>query len=215
MRSKLLGWPTSIAFAIVCTDGRGSKRPVVEICSGTTSLTLVAATNRAIGRPARLAIRPAVRLPKLPLGVQKTHRQAPSEPARCRAAARRRGSSRPSAAAAGRCSPSWPTSAAPAGAARRSPNASLRQPVAVVEAAGHGVGPHVGPLAVEHRQLRFLRRADAAVGIEDDDARVRARRGRRARRRCRCRRTWRPARSAARRRGATPSAAPSRARRRP
>ena len=30
MRSKLLGWPTSIAFAIVCSDGRGSKRPVVR-----------------------------------------------------------------------------------------------------------------------------------------------------------------------------------------
>ena len=28
-------------------------------------------------------------------------------------------------------------------------------------------------LAVEHRQLRFLRRADAAVRIQDDDARVR------------------------------------------
>src|SRR6187401_34287 len=69
MRSKLLGLPTSIALAIVGTEGRGANRPVVRY-SGTTSLTLVAATNRLIGSPARLAIRPAVRLPKLPLGVQ-------------------------------------------------------------------------------------------------------------------------------------------------
>ena len=43
----------------------------------------------------------------------------------------------------------------------------------VVEAAGDGVRPHVPALAVEHRQLCFLRRADAAVGIQDDDAGVR------------------------------------------
>ena len=48
-----------------------------------------------------------------------------------------------------------------------------REPVTVVEAARHGVRAHVRPLAVEHRQLRFLRRADAAVRIEDHDARVR------------------------------------------
>ena len=71
MRSKLLGWPTSIAFASVETDGRGSNRPVSRYV-GTTSLALVAATNRAIGRPARFAISPAVRLPKLPLGVENT-----------------------------------------------------------------------------------------------------------------------------------------------
>src|SRR5229473_4582665 len=69
MRSKLLGFPTSMALAIVGTDGRGSKRPVNRY-SGTTSLTLVAATKCAMGRPARLAIKPAVRLPKFPLGVQ-------------------------------------------------------------------------------------------------------------------------------------------------
>ena len=71
MRSKLLGWPTSIALAIVRTDARGSKRPVARY-AGTTSFALVAATNRATGRPARFAISPAVRLPKLPLGVEKT-----------------------------------------------------------------------------------------------------------------------------------------------
>src|SRR5687767_12266436 len=69
MRSKLLGWPTSIALAIVGTEGRGANRPVARY-SGTTSLALVAATNRLIGSPARLVIRPAVRFPKLPLGVQ-------------------------------------------------------------------------------------------------------------------------------------------------
>ena len=49
--------------------GRGANRPVARY-AGTTSLTFVAATNRAIGSPARLAISPAVRLPKFPLGVQ-------------------------------------------------------------------------------------------------------------------------------------------------
>ena len=48
-----------------------------------------------------------------------------------------------------------------------------REAVTVVEAAGHRVRAHVRPLAVEHRQLRFLRRTDAAVRIEDHDARVR------------------------------------------
>ena len=69
--------------------------------SGTTSLTFVAATNRAIGRPARFAISPAVRLPKLPLGVRDD--RPPSAGCVHAPAARRRGSSRPSAAAAGRC----------------------------------------------------------------------------------------------------------------
>ncbi len=69
IRSKLLGWPTSIALAIVRSEGRGVKRPVTRY-SGTTSLTLVAATKRVIGSPARFAINPAVRLPKFPDGVQ-------------------------------------------------------------------------------------------------------------------------------------------------
>src|SRR5262245_57307302 len=69
IRSKLLGWPTSMAVAIVRTDGRGEKGPDSRYC-GTTSLTFVAATNFAIGSPALLASRPAVRLPKLPDGVQ-------------------------------------------------------------------------------------------------------------------------------------------------
>ena len=43
----------------------------------------------------------------------------------------------------------------------------------IVEGAGHGVRPDVRSLPVEHRQLRFLRRADAAVRIQDDDARAR------------------------------------------
>jgi hypothetical protein len=38
------------------------------------------------------------------------------------------------------------------------------QAVTVVEAAGDGVGPHVATLAVEHRQLRFLRRATRPSG---------------------------------------------------
>src|SRR5262245_3176200 len=69
MRSKLLGLPTSIAFASVRTEGRGAKTPVARY-AGTTSFTLVAAMNRSIARPDRLAISPAVRLPKFPLGVQ-------------------------------------------------------------------------------------------------------------------------------------------------
>src|SRR5262245_27133213 len=89
MRSKLLGLPTSIALVRVGTDGRGSKRPVARY-AGTTSLLLVAATKRATGRPARLAIRPAVRLPKLPLGVQKTTaRSKPRAPAAPDGASRR------------------------------------------------------------------------------------------------------------------------------
>ena len=47
-----------------------------------------------------------------------------------------------------------------------------REPVTIVEAAGHGVGAHVRPRSVEHRQLRFLGRAHAAIGIQDDDARA-------------------------------------------
>ena len=39
--------------------------------SGKTSLMFVAATKRSAGSPSRFAIRPAVRFPKLPLGVQK------------------------------------------------------------------------------------------------------------------------------------------------
>ena len=55
----------------VASDGRGSNRPVSRY-AGTTSFALVAAMNRQIGSPARFAIRPAVRLPKLPLGVENT-----------------------------------------------------------------------------------------------------------------------------------------------
>ena len=168
----------------------------------------------SIGRPARFAISPAVRLPKLPLGVQTTISRAGA----ARAADLRdaRESNRPSAAAAGPCSPSWRTSGARASRSSASANASLRQPMAIVEAAGHRVGAHVAVLRVEHRQLRFLRRAHAAVGIEHDDAGVRhavkgvgdgaagvaGRRGKNGQRLvAACR--------------ATPSAAPSCARRRP
>jgi hypothetical protein len=51
--------------------------------------------------------------------------------------------------------------------------------MAVVEAAGDRIGPHVtrirpvrARLVVEDGELRLLRRADAAVGIQDDDPRV-------------------------------------------
>src|SRR5262249_37639097 len=71
IRSKLLGAPTSIALATVFTDARGLYSPVRRY-SGTTSLTFVAAANRSTGRPIRLAMRPAVRFPKLPLGTDTT-----------------------------------------------------------------------------------------------------------------------------------------------
>ena len=45
--------------------------------SGTTSLTLVAAMNRLAGSPIRLAIRPAVRLPKFPLGRKQSGQRPP------------------------------------------------------------------------------------------------------------------------------------------
>ena len=45
--------------------------------------------------------------------------------------------------------------------------------MAIVEAARDGVRADVARFRVEHRQLRFLRRADAALGIEHDHARVR------------------------------------------
>ena len=48
-----------------------------------------------------------------------------------------------------------------------------RQAMTVVEAAGNGVRADVPVLRVEHRQLRFLRRADASFRIEHDDACVR------------------------------------------
>ena len=51
-----------------------------------------------------------------------------------------------------------------------------RQPMTVVEAARNRVRadvPDIPLLGVEHRQLRFLRRADAALRVEHDDARVR------------------------------------------
>ena len=69
IRSKLLGAPTSIALATVRTDARVSYTPDRRY-AGTTSLTLVAATNRRTCRPMRLAMRPAVRFPKLPLGTE-------------------------------------------------------------------------------------------------------------------------------------------------
>ena len=43
----------------------------------------------------------------------------------------------------------------------------------VVEAAGNRIRAYVAVLRVEHRQLRFLRRADPSVRIEDDHASVR------------------------------------------
>ena len=140
--------------------------------SGTTSLTLVAATKRAIGRPARLAISPAVRLPKLPLGVQTAMSGAGSDMARASFGHRvevvdhlrqqpadvdRVGRRQPHAAAQRRgrrtppCVSRWQSSKLPATAYARTLPSSR----------------------VEHRQLRFLRRADAALGIQDDDARVR------------------------------------------
>jgi len=75
IRSKLLGAPTSIALATVFTDARGVYVPVRRY-SGTTSLTFVAATKRSTGSPMRLAIRPAVRFPKLPLGTETTGRSS-------------------------------------------------------------------------------------------------------------------------------------------
>ena len=48
-----------------------------------------------------------------------------------------------------------------------------RQPMAIVEVAGDRIGAHISRLGVEHRQLRFLRRADAAVRIQHDHAGVR------------------------------------------
>ncbi len=60
-----------MALAKVGTEGRGRKR-CVRKNSGTTSLTLVAATIRAMGSPIFLAISPAHKLPKLPLGTLKT-----------------------------------------------------------------------------------------------------------------------------------------------
>ena len=173
MRSKLLGWPTSIAFASVATEGRGSNRPVSRY-AGTTSFALVAATNRSIGRPARFASRPAVRLPKLPLGVENTI-SPPSPLTRRRLLPHLRDGVKvvhrlrqqpPDVDRVRRRQPHAPPQI---GVAER----VARQPMTVVEAAGDGVRPHVPALAVEHRQLRFLRRADAAVGIQDDDAGVR------------------------------------------
>ena len=65
----MLGLPTSMALEIVRIDARGLNWPVARY-AGTTSFAFVAATNRSMGAPARFANSPAVRLPKLPLGVQ-------------------------------------------------------------------------------------------------------------------------------------------------
>ncbi len=71
MRAKLLGFPTSMALETVRREARGINLPLRRN-SGTTSLVLVAATNWAAGRPMRFVNRPAVRLPKFPLGTENT-----------------------------------------------------------------------------------------------------------------------------------------------
>ena len=60
-----------MALEMVLSEGRGREVPLARN-SGTASLMLVAATNPLTGSPRRLAMSPAVRLPKLPLGVQNT-----------------------------------------------------------------------------------------------------------------------------------------------
>ena len=172
---------TATASARSCSDGRRPsrwrslhrrprrERPVGEVC-GHDVVGIGRRTKRAIGRPARLAIRPAVRLPKLPLGVQTTHR------APCPVASRHLRErmevvdhlrQQPADVdRVGRRQPHPPPE-------RRRRRTLARQAMTVVEGAGHGVGADVPVLRVEHRQLRFLRRADASVRIEHDDARVR------------------------------------------
>ena len=71
MRSKLLGLPTSIAFEIVEIEARGENFPVFKYV-GKTSLLFVAAIKACTGSPIDLAISPAVRFPKFPLGTEKT-----------------------------------------------------------------------------------------------------------------------------------------------
>src|SRR5688572_16954939 len=68
-RSRLLGAPTSIALASVCTDGFGSTRPDAKYL-GTVSLIVVGARKLWIGAPIFQAMTPATRLPKLPDGTE-------------------------------------------------------------------------------------------------------------------------------------------------
>ena len=58
-----------MALERVATAGCGANFPLRRY-SGTTSLALVEAMNLATGKPMRLAKRPAVRFPKLPLGTE-------------------------------------------------------------------------------------------------------------------------------------------------
>src|SRR5690606_13046874 len=71
IRAKLLGFPTSIALLIVCSDGRGLKFLDARYC-GTTSLMFVDAINFDTGNPIFIASKPPVRFPKFPLGTEKT-----------------------------------------------------------------------------------------------------------------------------------------------
>ncbi len=74
IREKLLGFPTSMAFEMVSIEGRGRKIPESRN-SGTASLILVEAIKRCTGNPIRLAMMPAVRFPKLPLGTENAQGQ--------------------------------------------------------------------------------------------------------------------------------------------
>ncbi len=143
-------------------------------------MTLVAATNLAMGSPARFAISPAVRLPKLPDGVHTTTADFSSRPSRARDQTGDRvevvhhlRKQTPDVDRVCRCQAD---SLADLPVAER----LARQPMAVVEAARDGVRADVPDVpdvpiigGVEHRQLRFLRRADASLRVEDDDARMR------------------------------------------
>ena len=101
IRSKLLGWPTSIAFAIVRTDGRGANRPVVEVFGHDVvdvgrrdeprDRQPGALRHQARGQVAEVAARRA----------DDDSRRAGRD-SRARDLRRPRGSSRPSAAAGGR-----------------------------------------------------------------------------------------------------------------
>ena len=76
IRSKLLGTPTSIAFESVRREAFGaSARPASTF--GKKSLALCAARKRRTGKPLRAARSPPVRLPRLPLGTEKTTSSPP------------------------------------------------------------------------------------------------------------------------------------------
>src|SRR6478672_7729281 len=66
-RSRLLGSPTSMAFATVDTELLGSTRPDARY-RGNVSLMVVGAANWLIGAPSFQAITPATRFPTLPDG---------------------------------------------------------------------------------------------------------------------------------------------------